>query len=143
MTPSVPEVIRGCTIALATPPPPESAGDFAAGRVGLVSTLLMLCAVEANVCVAATIAENADIRGLFANARSGDAALDGRLAEAAGETDTDLTIAGLDAANARLRRLLIELHEQVETAGDRALNRQIAQLYVRMARGRRMELGRG
>ena len=72
MTPSVPEIIRGCTIALATPAPPESAGDFAAGRVGLVSMLLGLSAQEANRCVGATIAENADIRALFA--ACGDAA---------------------------------------------------------------------
>ena len=142
MTPSVLEVIRGCTIALATPPPPESAGDFAAGRVGLISMLLGLAAQEANGCVAATIAENADIRAVFAKAGAADSALGGRLAAAAAETDTDLTIAGLDAANAQLRRLLIELHEQVETAGDRGFERQIVALYVRMAHGRRMDLGR-
>ena len=137
MTPSVPEIIRGCTIALATPAPPESAGDFAAGRVGLVSMLLGLSAQEANRCVAAAIAENADIRALFA--ACGDAAV----AEAAREIDTDLTIAGLDAANAALRRQLIALHERVEAAGNHDLDRQITALYVRMARGRRLELGRG
>jgi hypothetical protein len=142
MTPSVPEIIRGCTISLATPPPPESAGDFAAGRVGLVSMLLNLAAQEANRCAGATIAENADIRARFAEAGAHDAALGGRLGKAAVEIDTDLTIAGLDAANARLRRLLIELHERVEAAGDRPFERRIVDLYVRMARGRRLDLGR-
>lgn len=142
MTPSVPEILRGCVIALASPAPPESAGDFAAGRVGLASTLLMMCAQEADRCVAAAIAENADMRALFATAGAHDPALDGRLAQAAGEIDTDLTITGLDAANARLRRLLIALHEAVEAAGDAALDRRIIELYGRMARGRRLELGR-
>ena len=142
MTPSVPEVIRGCTIALATPPPPESAGDFAAGRVGLVTMLLTLAAQEANQCVAATIAENADIRAVFAQAGAYDAAFGGRLAGAAAGKDADLTIAGLDAANAGLRRLLIELHEAVEASGDAAFERLIVALYVRMARGRRLDLGR-
>jgi hypothetical protein len=143
MTPSVPEIIRGCVVALATPAPPESAGDFAAGRVGIVSMLLSLAAQEANKCVGATIAENADIRALFAGAVVSDPPLRDHVATAAAETDADLTIAGLDAANARLRRLLIALHEHVEAVGDDGLDRQITALYLRMARGRRLELGRG
>ncbi len=43
------------------------------------------------------------------------------------------TVPALDAANARLRRLLIALHERVEAAGDAAMNRKILALYVRMA----------
>ncbi len=60
---------------------------------------------------------------------------------AARETDTDLSLTALDAANARLRRLLIELHTRVEDAGDTALDRAILALYVRMAEGRRLQLG--
>ena len=68
---------------------------------------------------------------------------DGRLAAAAREIDPSLDVPILDATNAALRRLLIELHEAVETAADRAANRTITDLYVRMADLRHMPLPGG
>ena len=67
-----------------------------------------------------------------------DAALAGRLSAAAREVDEDLGVPALDAANARLRGLLIELHQAVEAARDTATDAKILALYVRMAAGRRM-----
>jgi hypothetical protein len=142
MTPSVPDILRGCAVATATPLPIEAAGEFTASRAGMVSMLLSLAAQESDRAVAANLAENAAIRSVFAEASAHDAALGGRLAAAAASTDTDFGAAALDAVNADLRRLLIALHEQVETAGDTALDRRIVGLYVEMARGRRLELGR-
>jgi hypothetical protein len=141
MTPSVTEVMRGCAAALTQPPSPDAGPDFFASRVGMISMLANLAAQEANRAAAAAIAENIDIRTLFADAPAYDTALGGRLAAAAQETDTDLSLTSLDAANARLRRLLVELHTRVEDADDAALNRAILALYVRMAEGRRLQLG--
>jgi hypothetical protein len=137
MTPTIAELLRGCTVALNTPPPPESAGDFMASRVGLVSMILGLCAQEAERHVAATLAENADIRALFAKAGGYGPAY----ADAAHQTDANLAITPLDAVNAELRRKLIALHKAVETAKDKALDRAILELYVRMAAGRRLVMG--
>lgn len=141
MTPSVIEVMRGCAAALTQPPSPDAGPEFFASRVGMISMLANLAAQEANRAAAAAAAENTDIRALFAGASAYDAAIGGRLAAEAQETDTDLSLTALDAANARLRRLLVELHTRVEDAGDAALDRTILALYVRMAEGRRLQLG--
>ncbi len=142
MTPTVREVLQGCALAIATPPSADAGPAYAAGRFGMVAMMIGLAAQEAERCAAAAVAENADIRAVFAAAAAAyDAALGGRLAAAAAETDTDLTVPALDAANARLRRLLTELHAKVEAAGDAATHRTIVELYGRMARGRRLALG--
>ncbi|HXQ13449.1 MAG TPA: hypothetical protein VN814_02365 [Caulobacteraceae bacterium] len=141
MTPSVVEVMRGCAVALTQPPSPDAGPEYFASRVGMISMLANLAAQEAEHAAAAAVAENADIRALFAQAAAYDGALGGRLARAAQGVDADLTLTALDAANARLRRLLIELHTRVEDAGDTALDRAILALYVRMAEGRRLQLG--
>jgi len=139
VTPTVRDVLAGCVAALSRPVPPEAGPEYAAGRVGVVSMLIMLAAQEAERCAGAAIKENADIRGLFADlAASCDADLAGGLAAAAREVDADLSVPALDAANARLRNLLIELHEAVERAGDAAADAKILALYVRMAAGRRL-----
>jgi hypothetical protein len=120
---------------------PDAGPEYFASRVGMISMLANLAAQEADRAAAAAVAENADMRGLFAEALAYDGALGGRLGAAAHETDADLSLTALDAVNARLRRLLIALHERVEDAGDAALDRAILALYVRMAAGRRLQLG--
>jgi hypothetical protein len=141
VTPNVRDVLQGVAVALATPPSPDVGVAYTAGRMGMVGTLAMLAAAEADRAARDAIAENAAIRALFAEAGPYDA--DGALVAAAGEADADLSVPALDAANARLRRLLVALHEQVEAAGDAAMNRRIVALYVRMAQIRRMALGGG
>ena len=141
MTPSVREVLQGVAIALSTPPSADAGLAFDASRMGLAASLAMMAAAEAERAAAAAIAENADIRALFAEASAHDPA--GELAAAARQADTDLDTPALDAANARLRRQLIALHECVEAANDAGFERKIVALYVRMAEGRRMALGLG
>jgi hypothetical protein len=141
MTPNVRDVLQGVAVALATPPSPEVGPAYTASRMGMVSTLAMLAAGEADRAARDATTENDAIRALFAGASAYDA--DGALAAAAAETDADLSVPALDAANARLRRLLIGLHERVEAADDSELNRRIVALYVRMAQIRRMALGGG
>jgi hypothetical protein len=142
MTPTVRDVLQGCAIALSRPTPPEAGPDYAASRMGMVSMLTMLAAQEAEQCAGAAIQENAAIRAVLGAASPRyDAGLAGRLASAAGEQDADLSVPALDAANARLRGLLIELHQAVEAAGDAATDTQILALYVRMGELRRLTLG--
>ena len=52
----------------------------------------------------------------------------------------DFSLEALDAANAKLRRLLIELHEAAELARDVALDRTILTLYREIARRRELHL---
>lgn len=143
MTPTVRDVLQGCVVALGRLTPPEAGPEYAAGRIGMVGTLTMLAAQLADRAAADALAENAAIRALFAEAPAYDDALGGRLSAAAGETDSDRTVPALDAANARLRRLLAELHEQVEAANDATADAKILALYIRMAAIRRMTLGGG
>jgi hypothetical protein len=141
MTPNVRDVLQGVTVALATPPSADHGMAYTMSRVGMVAMLANLAAAEADRAAGDAIAENAAIRALFAEAGAFDA--DGALAAAAKEADADLSVPALDAANARLRRQLIGLHERVEAAGDAQMNRQIVSLYGKMAQIRRMALGGG
>ena len=131
MTPTTAELLAGNMKALATPPPPESAGDFMGGMVGVTAMISVLAAQEAERGAAVRVAENTAIRTLLERGGRGEAAAVG---------DGDLSITALDAANATLRRALISLHEAAEVAGDVALEREILTLYGEMARGRRLEL---
>ena len=119
MTPNLPELLMGNLIAISTPPPPESAGEFAGGRIGVIGMISFMAAQEAEKGVAVRMAENRAIRALFADAaREGwtPSAVD--LEPLSKTHDDDLTLSGVDAANAVLRRALIPLHEAVEaTAG--------------------------
>lgn len=142
MTPTLPEIITSFAVTLSTPLPPEATGDYTAGRTGMLSMLSMLAAQEAQRGTAARVWENGAIRAVLGDAaKTYDAALDGALSQAAAEADTDFSWSGLDVANARLRRLLIALHERVETARDNDLDRRIIALYGEMAHARRLELG--
>lgn len=143
MTPTVREVLQGCAIVVSTPPSADAGPEYLGARMGMVATLIMLAAQEADLGPGATVTENAAIRAVFAEAGAHDAALGGELAKAAGESETDFTVSVLDAVNARLRRLLIALHEHVESVGDATLNRRIVQLYGQMARGRRLQMPGG
>ena len=140
MTPTVRDVLQGFVVAVTSPPSTEAGPEYLAGRAGMLSMLAMLAAQEAERAPAATIAENAAIRALFAEALAYDATLDGALAAAAAERDENLATPALDATNARLRRLVIALHERVEEAGDVEIDRRIVDLYGAMARGRRLLL---
>ncbi len=139
MTPSAPEIMLGVAAGLQIPPSPDAGPDYFASRVGLFVMLASLAAQEANTAAGAAITENAMMRTLFKDAAAAyDDRLGGALAKAAAEPDPDLTLQALDAANARLRRTLIALHEAVEDVGDAATDRAIIALYARMAAGRRL-----
>lgn len=90
--------------------------------VMLLATMLGSVREEFDRAAARRVAENAALRMLFAEAASiveqGD--LGQRLREAAAEEDRDLTVPALEAANVRLRQLLIELHAHVEGLGSEA-----------------------
>lgn len=125
MTPTTAELLVGNLLALANAPPPESAGAYGAGMVGVTGMIAVLAAQEAERGVAVRVAENAAIR----------AALGVPAAE-----EPDLGVTALDAANAELRRALIAAHEAAEAEGDTARDRAFLTLYQRMADWRRLEL---
>lgn len=129
MTPTLPDILLGQVAALSASPPPESAGDYMAGRIGVCAMLSLLAAQEAEAGLAVRLWENEAIRSLLADA--------GATAPSAGE---DRRWSGLDAENAALRRALIGLHEAAEAAGDAALDRRILEFYAESARRRALHL---
>lgn len=133
MTPSLPDILVGNFMCMIDPPPPEQQGEFMAGKVAVVALLSLLAAQEAERGVAARVTENAAIQAVL-NEAAADYAV-----EALTGTD-DLSLAALDAANARLRQALIRLHEAVEARGDTARHHAILRLYARMAELRRLEM---
>lgn len=141
MTPTLPEVLTGVVITLATPPAAESAGDFHTGMAGVCVMLSALAAQEAERGPAAAVWESATLRALFARAAPAyDQKLDGRLGASAAVGDGDGSLSALAAANAELRRTLITLHAAAEDAGDAQLDREILELYAAMAERRRLDL---
>jgi hypothetical protein len=137
MTPTVPELLDGCMLTLMTPTRAEDAGLFSAARLRLIAMVNKLVALEGADGAAARVCENAALRALIAEAGPGHGVLLGDTAETA---DGDYSLVALDAANARLRRLVIRLHEAAETAGDSELDRRILKLYGEMARRRELHL---
>ncbi len=137
MTPTAPELLLGNFRCLMEPPPPESSGDFLQARISVTGMIALLCAQEAERGIEARAWENGAIRALLAGA----AAVYGeRFAEASRDVDKDLSLAGMDRANAALRRELIALHIAAEDARDAALDTTIRKLYVKMADARRLDL---
>jgi len=137
MTPSLPDILVGNFLCMAEPPPPESAGEFMAGKVGVVALLSLLAAQEAERGGAARVWENAALRAVLTEAAPvyGEA-----LAVAAQAGDGDLSLGALDRANATLRQALITLHEAIEAAGDVDRDHAILRLYGQMAHARRLDM---
>ena len=136
MRPTAMDLLNGCIKALAAPPRPEDAGGFATARFRTVALLNRLAAIEAAEGTAVRMWENTALRSLFAEA----AAKYPLLERASDISDADFSLEALDAANAKLRRLLIELHEAAELASDTALDRTILMLYREIGRRRELNL---
>lgn len=137
MTPTAVDLLAGCILTLATAPRVEDAGSFAIARVRTVALINKLVAIECADGAAVRVWENAALRSLIAEAAPNYAGLP----DAAVETsDGDYSLKALDAANATLRKLLINLHEAVELARDTELDRKILKLYREIARRRELYL---
>jgi hypothetical protein len=137
MIPTATDLLNGCIQTLLAPPRPEDAGVFLTARMRTVALINRLVALECASGSAVRVSENAAIRSLLAEPGSKYAALAGA-AEAV--SDGDYSTEALDVANARFRRLLIELHEAVELAGDKELDRRILRLYGEIAERRELKL---
>jgi hypothetical protein len=137
MTPTAPELLAGCAAALVAVPNAEDGGLFTATRLRTVATINVLVAQECAISSAVRSWENAALRSLLAEAAGTYGAV---FAAAATINDGDLSLTALDGANARLRRLLIGLHEAAEDAADHKLDRTILALYREMAHRRELRL---
>lgn len=145
MIPTPAEVLIGNFMALIEPPPPDSAGEFMAGKVGVIGMISLLAAQEMEKGAAVRVAENRAIRALFAEAADGGwvPAQAARLKELARGDDHDLTLTALDRANAELRKVLIALQSAVEAqpgAASLARQKRIMRMMREAAEARRLDL---
>lgn len=137
MTPTVTDLLNGCIQTLATPPRPEEAGLFAGARIRLAAMMNRLIALECADGAAVRVWENTALRALIAATGPKHGVPASELDET---SDGDYSLGSLDTANAKLRRLLIRLHEAAELSGDTELDRQILKLYREIARRRELHL---
>jgi hypothetical protein len=112
------------------------------GQASLLSFMMVLSAQEFGRAADIRARENRSIRMLFGELAPGvdEADLRCRLEAAATTLDDDLTIAALNATNAELRRLLIELQVHAEEHGNRDAEARIWAVLKRSAEARLVRL---
>ena len=141
MSPALPDLLAGLVAAMTAPAPPEAGGDYAAARVGLISSLLILAAQEADQGPGARRWENETLAGLLVEtAPAYGEVLAPHLHLARTPAPADLGWRALDTRNAGLRRGLIALHEAAEARGDKPLQTRVLALYQEIAARRRLVL---
>ncbi len=92
---------------------PALPAGYEQSSAAALGALMIAVGEEAERAAARRVEENAALRTLFADAAAHveRAELAGRLERAAAGSDPSLQLSDLEAANAELRALLIELHE--------------------------------
>lgn len=98
------------------PEMPEA--SYALGDAKMVAGLAVLLAQEADRAADVLVRENAAIRALFGEAADMPTPLTDRLTEAAQSADANLRLNTLEAGNAALKTLLIELHILAEDSAE-------------------------
>jgi hypothetical protein len=114
--PDVDKLLEVSAVALMTRIGPALGTSYEQSSAGTLGVMLLALREEFERAAARRVAENAELRRLFAEALPvvADAALAERLAAAAAGADEDLAVSALERGNAGLRALLIELHAHVE-----------------------------
>lgn len=116
MKPDLPIVMRGFFGTMLTEIAPHLNAEYSTGSIGIMSMMLYLSAQEYERAAEVRVADNAEMRALFADAAKliEDGALKARLVEAAGTQDRSLLISVLDEDHSALSTVLIELQAYVE-----------------------------
>jgi hypothetical protein len=146
MKPGIDAILPSLAVTMAfkiIPALPEA--SYALGDARITAALLLLIAQQAEKGVDILYQENRRLRALFKSAAALDlpAALAKRLVTAAATSDEDLRLSAMEAANAGLATLLIDLQTEIEACQDaaaKAVNREIWALLVTGAEARMLEL---
>lgn len=136
MKPEVDRTLEVSAIALLTRLGPALPSHYEKSTAGALGALLLALREEFERGAARRVEENAAIRAIFATAHSivEDPALAERLREASRADSTDLAISALEAENARLRGLLIELHAHAESLDAPGANALVDEIWRELAR---------
>jgi hypothetical protein len=141
MKPS-PDIVLGQTFAkLAMEIGPALPAGYSQGSVTTMAALLLFAGQEFNRAADIRAKENAAMRALFVEQASPIGGELGQRLRAEAETqDADLTVATLDAANARLKTTLIALQTHAEEAKLKPLQKRIAAMLQSFANARQIFL---
>ena len=115
---------------------PALPAGYEQSSAAALGAMMIAFGEEAERAAARRIDENGALRTLFADAAAHveDAQLAGRLEEAAAGREASFLVSDLQAANAELRALLIELHERAEALGTAKAQRIDAAIWRELAR---------
>lgn len=119
MKPETDQILNLSALKLMSELAPAMGGQYDQGMTQVLAVLLLMSAQEYDRAADIRSAENADMRKLFAQLAPtiADQALRDELEEASSGFDESLRVSALNAANEKLRRLLIRLHVHLEQAG--------------------------
>lgn len=117
MRPTCEDILRILANSLLSDYAPTIPAEKARTDLGLMALMMGVVNEEIERSAARRVEENLQLRDLFREALRivEDPGLKKRLEEAAGTQEEDYRISALDRRNADLLKLLIELHEHVET----------------------------
>lgn len=123
MKPDVQRFLEVAAVHLLARTAPDLPDAYSQSSLVVIAGLLAAVGEEFERAAARRVEENRALRDLFeaAQPQVADAGLRQRLRDAAASEDGSLLVTDLEAENARLRALLIELHAHVEQCpGDEA-----------------------
>jgi hypothetical protein len=134
--PEVDRMLEVSAIALLTRLGPALPTAYEKSTAGALGALLLALREEFERGAARRVEENAAMRAIFARACSivEDPSLAGRLRAACEAEPIDLAISALEAENARLRGLLIELHAHSESLGAPDASALVDEIWRELAR---------
>jgi hypothetical protein len=117
MKPSLTDVLMNAAGTLGTGVAPHLLDKpYALGHIGAIGVLLVFVAQESERAVENAVADNAEMRAIFATATKAalPEGLKQAVAKAAGGQDASLNLRVLEASNAALKAVLVALHEAAD-----------------------------
>ena len=141
MKPSPELVLNHAFAKIAMEMGPALPPGYGQGSATTTGVLLLMVAQEFNRAAAIRKAENDAMRSLFAEVSTRiPAPLSDTLRMAAGGQDQDLLVSALDATNAALKKVLVELHAVADATKDMELDHRIVRLMQTWAERRQVLL---
>lgn len=118
MKPDVGTVMQGFFTTMLGEIAPHLNAEYSMGNIGIMSMMMFMTAEEYDRAADIRATENREMRSLFSHAATliSDKTLKTKLTRAAAEKDMSLRVKALNASNAGLCNLLIELQAHAEAS---------------------------
>lgn len=142
MNPEVDQILQTSAAQLMQNVLPLLPEGYTQGHGSLLSFMMIMSAQEYERAADIRVAENRDMRALFANlaGRIEGKSLRDQLEAGAAQHDSSFAISALNKTNGDLRRTLIALQTHAETKNDREMQARIWEVLKRAAARRLVKL---